>query len=360
MYINQIKLINFRNFRENNFTFPHKHIVLKGENGVGKTNVLESIYLLCTGKSQRKSRRFEMINFNAEYFYIEGDFFFNNNKNVNAALGFGKENKSSYLIENVKTDNFLEWFGCRPALAFCSDDINLIYGPPENRRKFFDLFGSYLESSYLNLIIQYRYWLIRKNHLLHKKFDVIQCDLYDEKIAHYGTELIFQRRYLLDQLKKYFCLIYNKIFSNSEAVDILYESSPRLVSSSKNLCKNVFYNMLCDYRKRDLKSGFSSFGPHRDDITILLNGRRARHFSSRGQGRSLALSLKLASSISIENHFKESIIYLVDDTVSELDALRSKKFFPYIQERGQVFIAAPEGNNFYDKDFFYINISDYK
>ena len=107
-----------------------------GDNGVGKTNILESIYLLCTGKSHKKSKRIEMINFNNDYFFIEGDFSFKNIPVFKVGLGFGYDKRPSYLLDNKKIDTFLDWFGCRPVLSISSDDINLIYGSPENRRKY--------------------------------------------------------------------------------------------------------------------------------------------------------------------------------------------------------------------------------
>ena len=213
MYINTLKLINFRNYNEINYYFPEKCIVLIGKNGIGKSNLLESIYLLCTGKSYKNSKRIEMINFLSNYFFIEGNFFFKNKSSICVSLGFGKDYKSSYLINNLITNDFHYWFGRRPVLSFSYEDINLVYGSPETRRKFLDFFGCYLDSSYLQNLLQYRYWLQLKNRLLCSEFNSIQCDLYDEKIAEYGTMLILKRIFLIEQLLIYFSKIYNGVFN---------------------------------------------------------------------------------------------------------------------------------------------------
>jgi DNA replication and repair protein RecF len=357
MHLNRLILTNFRNFHEKTFFFGENGIVFEGKNGIGKTNVLEAIYLLCTGKSQRKSKRIDMINFDSDYFYIEGNFFFDSQKCLDVALGFGKEKKTTFILDNNTTNDFIKWFDHRPVMSFSSEDIFIVYGSPDCRRKFLDLFGSLIDSSYLQLVLEYRYWLTRKNHLLHNKFNVIQCEIYDDKIAQCGTELIFKRSDLIGQLKLYFSSIYKEISGNSDCVDIFYESSPNLGNSSKNFGKNVFYNILCDHRNKDRISRFSSFGPHRDDFQININGRDAKQFSSQGQCRSLSLALKISSSMIIENICKEHIIYLVDDTVSELDSFRTEHFFPLIQNRGQIFLTAPQGKLSYCKDFQCVNIS---
>jgi DNA replication and repair protein RecF len=298
-----------------------------------------------------------MINFDSDHFYIEGNFFFDSQKYLDVALGFGKEKKTTYILDNNTTNDFIQWFDHRPVMSFSSEDIFVIYGSPECRRRFLDLFGSFIDSSYLQLVLEYRYWLTCKNHLLHNKFNVIQCEVYDEKIANFGTELIFKRSVMIEQLKLNFSSIYNEISGNSECVDIFYESSPNMSNCSKNCCKNVFYNILCDHRNKDRISRFSSFGPHRDDFKILINGRDAKQFSSQGQCRSLSLALKICSSIIIENICKEHIIYLVDDTISELDSFRTEHFFPLIQNRGQIFLTAPQGKRSYYKDFECVDIS---
>jgi DNA replication and repair protein RecF len=344
MFLKNLKLCNFRNFREKQFSFNNRFVVFEGRNGAGKSNTLESIYLLCTGKSYRNTRKRDLINFDADYFFIEGDFEFSASEQVSIALGYSNEKKSTYLKNSQKKESYLEWFRPpRPVLSFSSDDIYLVYGSPENRRKFLDFYGSLMDPAYLELLLEYRYWLKCKNVLLNSRFDEHQCDIYDEKLSVSGLKIIIKRYELIVNLKEQFNNIYHEISNNSELAEIVYNSCVALDKISKNDGKNVFYTMLHECRKKDLQLRYSSFGPHREDVSILLNGRLARQFSSQGQGRTLALSLKLASSVSLENSLQEQILYLIDDTVSELDNVRTDNFFPLIKNRGQVFMATPEG-----------------
>lgn len=357
MYIKNLRLCNFRNLTEREFEFPEGCIVLEGKNGTGKTNLLESIYLLCTGKSQRKASRSEMINFNSDCFYTEGTFFFSSKQTETVSLGYSRDKKSSYQIDSAKITDFSEWFGKRPVLSFSLDDIFLIQGAPDVRRRFFDLTGCFIDSSYFYLLVTYRNLLVRKNALLHSSFNSVQCDLYDEQLALYGTQLIEKRADLIDSLNKRFKTVHARIFSSSERVDLLYEPSVNLDISRKNGWKNVFYTMLCDTRDKDRTMGFSSTGPHRDNIKFLLDSRDAKKYGSQGQCRSMALAVKIACGDMIEQTMGERIIYLVDDSVSELDSCRTENFFPFIENRGQIFVATPSGKLSFKKEYYPVDVS---
>jgi DNA replication and repair protein RecF len=359
MFLKSLKIKNFRNFEERQFLFSDGFIALEGKNGIGKSNLLESIYLLCTGKSYRNTKKKEMINFNSDFFYVEGNFNFDSaNKTVSTAISYNREKNTVFIQDMVKKESYIDWFiPPRPVISFSNNDINLIYGPPENRRKFLDLFGCLLDPSYLQILLEYRYWLNCKNVLLNGNFDVCLCDIYDEKIATTGSEIIKKRILLIENLKLNFMTIYQNLANNSETVEIVYNLLPEPDKFSINDCKNVFYTMLRNCRKKDQQLGYSSYGPHRDDVSFLLNERAARQFSSQGQGRTLALAIKLSSSMTLEKTLNERLVYIIDDTVSELDKIRTDNFFPYVKNRGQVFMALPEGKLPRNNDFNYINIS---
>ena len=356
MFLKNIKMQNFRNFRDISFDFPDGLIVLEGKNGIGKTNLLESIYLLCTGKSQRKSNRDEMISFGTDCFYVEGNFY-SNDSIFNVGIGYSTDKKISLLLNHQKKNHFSDWFGGRPIISFNSDDLFLITGGPENRRKFIDLFGSYSDTLYFRQLITYRYLIQRKNILLRSKnFNELQCTVYDEKLAETGSQILLKRIDLIGQINRFFSGIYSDIAQNSDCVKIEYESVLDTGKYSKDTCKNVFYNRLLKLRQKDMDAGFSTFGPHREDFKISINGKNSRKFASQGQCRTLSLSLKLSSSFSLEDKLKERSIFIIDDTVSELDSYRLDNFFSIVNNRGQVFIAAPVGRLTKQNDFFKVDI----
>lgn len=331
------------------FIFSGRNILLEGINGIGKSSVLEAIYILCTGKSPRKATKLEMINFSSQYSFVEGDFVLDKDPKKIVKVGIGMDrsgkNPTSYLIDNTKKE-FMEWFGTRPVVSFSPEDIYLIYGSPENRRKFFDVYGSFIDREYLKTLLEYRFWLSRKNNLLRNKIeDDIQYDIYDQKLSDTGIELIFKRWELIEKLKVRFIYNFERIFNGKGKIEISYETLPKLyINSGKKNCKNVFFNLLCEERKKDLITGFTRIGPHREDIKILFNGKDSRYYSSQGEGRAISLALKLSVSEIIEQMRGESIIYIIDDTVAELDEQKTESFFSFFKDKkGQIFVASPSG-----------------
>jgi DNA replication and repair protein RecF len=359
MFLKFLKLLNFRNFKEISFDFSDSLIVVEGRNGIGKTNLLESIYLLCTGKSQRKSSRLEMIHFDAHNFFVEGEFA-GNNSPLNVGIGYSRDKKISLLLNGIIQESLFEWFGARSIISFSSEDILLITGGPENRRKFVDLFGSFYDIAYLRNLIGYRFYLQRRNVLLRSNnFDKIQCEVYDEKLAEFGSELVLLRFSLIDQLNRFFLTVYREIADNSDQVKIEYDSVLDVRKYSKDTCKNVFYDKLANVRKKDIDAGFSTFGPHREDLKIFLNEKNSRKFASQGQCRTLSLSMKLSSSFSLEEQHNNRSIFIIDDTVSELDTYRLDSFISLVKNRGQVFIGTPLGRLSNKEDCCRVDIPEY-
>jgi DNA replication and repair protein RecF len=140
----------------------------------------------------------------------------------------------------------------------------------------------------------------------------------------------------------------------------MYVPSIHCDSSSKKEWKNVFYSVLNESRKKDIETGFSSLGPHRDDIRFFLDQKSAKTFGSQGQCRSIALSLKLSSILCIETYRQDGMIFLVDDAVSELDKYRTSKVYPLIENKGQIFIATPVFDSLANKSLLRCIVADGK
>lgn len=256
----------------------------------------------------------------------------------------------------VKETNFVRWFGRRPVISFTSDDIFLVSGSPEIRRKFIDLLCSQIDHEYLKLLFEYKHWLRCRNSLLQSNFHPYQCDIYDEKLSIIGSEIIEKRFLFIDTVKDDFKRVYKELSRQSDNVTIEYNSTINSRCSSKKVGKNVFYTRLLENREKDKNCGYTSYGPHRDTLAFYFNEKDARIFCSQGQCRSLALSLKIACGILLENFIQEKIIYLVDDAVSELDSHRTEQFFSMIDKRGQIFIAMPLGKTMFGNSFQTIHL----
>lgn len=340
MNLHHLRLLNFRNYNDLILSFPAEGAVFEGMNGSGKTNILEAIYILCTGRSQRGAKRSEMINFRHNETFLEGEFIKNGESTI-ASMGFSRDKKVVMKLNGTPVSSFSEWFGRRPVVSFGTDDMQLVNGNPEIRRKFIDILCSQIDSEYLSSIVAYKHSLLSRNRILASNFNKLQCEIYEEKMVESGAEIFVKRNQILKILGSLLNDYYGEISGNKETVELAYEPSISCECISKNEWKNVFYKVLKERRNKDIEIGFSSIGPHRDDIRFLLNQKPAKSYGSQGQCRSIVLALKLSSVSCIEHFRNEDMIFLIDDAVSELDQDRTSRVFPLIENKGQVFIATP-------------------
>jgi DNA replication and repair protein RecF len=351
MSLSHINLQNFRNYLSLDLEIPENGCVLEGFNGSGKSNFLESIYMVCTARSQRNAKRLEMIKFDSSFSFIEADFLNIDRSISKRSIGFSRD-KSLVLKKNdIKTDSVIDWFSDRPVISFGPNDLFLVYGTPEDRRKFIDILCSQIFDDYLKNLIHFKKSLQNRNHLLQSISDEIQISIYEEQMSIFGSEIVSKRKELISALNPFFSGFYSSICNGTESVDLQYLSSFKNDCSSKIEWKKVFFKELVERRKRDQELGFSSFGPHRDDISIFLNKKVAKHFCSQGQCRSIVLSLKLGSVFCLEKYRKETMLFLIDDAFSELDSDRTSRVFPLLEKKGQIFLAVPELKKDHLKEF---------
>ncbi|MFP4162746.1 MAG: DNA replication/repair protein RecF [Chitinispirillaceae bacterium] len=341
MHLNRLRLQNFRNYTDLEMEFPPQGALFEGANGAGKTNLLESIHLLCTGRSQRRASRATMIRHEEHSAFAEGVFSYEQAASK-ASIGFSRDKKVVMRRDDVVVNTFSEWFGERPVVSFGIDDLDLVYGSPESRRRFLDMLLCQMDRSYLEALVKYRRSMLCRNSLMGKTDDPLQFELYEEGMAEAGVELVFGRQKIVSELKSVLSDFYRQISEGSESADVEYEPRWKCDLTGKNECKNVFLHFLSERREKDVEMGFSASGPHRDDLRFLLDRKPAKTFGSQGQCRSYVLSLKLGSVLLIERHIQDNMIFLIDDAVSELDSGRSSRVYPLLEGKGQVFIATPK------------------
>lgn len=342
MYLKQLSLSNFRNYKDLLLEFPLDGAFFEGENGSGKTNLLESIYMLCTGRSQRNALKNEMVNFDSLSASIEGIFISETGEETkNRSIVFNRKVVIAIKNNDKKSPSFAEWFGTQTIMSFSPNDGEIIHGNPAERRKFLDVLISLFDKEYLHALIKYRKNLSLRNMLLKKGMDEILCEIYEEKMAEAGAIICQKRSLALESLIKEFLPLYREISAQKDVVFFNY--GPSFVSdlSSIKTWKEVFYIMLGERRKKDLEMGFSSIGPHRDDVLFFINNKPAGKYASKGQCRSIVLSLKIGSCFFLEKQTGKKPIILFDDAVSELDTGRTQRVFSLVEKQGQTFIASP-------------------
>jgi len=314
--IKSIKLQNYRNYSNLELSFHEKTNIFYGDNGQGKTNILEALYLAGTTKSHRRSKDRDLIQFGYEEGHIEMVVEKNHSQHI-IDIHLKKNNSKGIAINKIPIRRAGELFGLVHFIFFSPEDLNLIKAGPSARRRFMDLELCQLDKIYLNNLHNYNKVVSQRNALLresNKNGKLIETlDVWDMQLVKYGNEIIDSRRDFIDKINKIVDNIQGRLTGNREDLRIFYD---------KNIETNKFDFALKKNREKDIKMKATSVGPHRDDICFISNKIDLRHFGSQGQQRTAALALKLAELELVRETIRDAPVLLLDDVLSELDQHR--------------------------------------
>ncbi len=342
MFIKNIKIENFRNIDLMEIN-PHKEInVIYGQNGQGKTNLLEAVWLFTGCKSFRNSKDTELVKFESDYSEISINFETELREN-NATVFIDK--KRSAILNGISLNSPRELIGKYYSVVFSPIHLSLIKDGPVNRRKFIDTAISQIDNLYAKKLMYFNHLIQQKNALLKNAAEnpslLDTLDIWDEKIAIAGSEVIYDRIEYIKKLQKKSTEIYNGISGEKEELSIKYLSNVRYESEQKEDIAKIYFETMKKHRPNDLYLKNTTSGPHRDDIEILINKISARKFGSQGQQRSASLSMKLGEAEIIKDLKGEHPIILLDDVMSELDITRQNYILNKMTGK-QVFISCCE------------------
>ncbi len=349
MILQELTALNFRNYEKITIELPCEGALFLGVNGSGKTNLLEAISFALLGKSPRTSSIREMIRLGEREAYVKAKFSTTEGL-CSQSIGFSREKQVKVSHNDISGSSLSDLYGENRFIYFGPDDIILVTGTPEEKRRFLDLTISQVSTEYLLTLIKYRKILRQRNTLLTGKFDPVLCDIYDKELAVCMSIIVAEREKFFLEISKDVTDIYNRV-CNSES-EVTVQFAPSICFSSAE----DYENALRERRYRDLENGFTSIGPHRDNFRCKKDGRSIIGFGSQGQCRSSALALKIASTNYLTRDDKE-LILAVDDAFSDLDKGRREKFFAEISNRGQLFIAvhSEEERSYYPLTSFSIS-----
>lgn len=310
MIIKTVKLVNFRNHIQYELDCNDKTSLILGENGCGKTSVLEAIYILMQGKSFRAVDS-EILKRGEEFYRIELEYV-NGEKTV--ATYNGKDKIFTLLDKKTKR---LPKKNKYPVVLFLPSDLNLVSNSPSRRRDYFDRIFGQLDENYSNTLSRYEKALKQRNELLKSDF-VSTSGLFSWNVllAKYGSEINRLRKKFLAEINKRFTEVYRTIAENEDAVEI--ELITEVSDESKYL------SLLEAEYQRDLRLGHTGFGIHKDDFLFVFNGGEADGSASRGEVRSMILALKFIEAEMIYRELRLKPVVLLDDVFSELDEVRRK------------------------------------
>jgi len=375
MYLEELQLKNFRNYSDVNLKFDRTAALFFGDNAQGKTNLLESIRYISSGKSHRVTNQDDLIGWGREFALIRAQV---NGHLIELELRPG--NILKIKVDKAYCRKKSDFTSILPSVIFTPEDLKIIKDGPSNRR---DLLDNILESIYPDhsaLKAQYQKILNQRNSLIkniagaefnREEINNPTLSAWDENLAKYGSEIIKKRQDLVSRMGPGFSRLMMEFFPEIKA-DIFYvyswnRKSAEFVSSESEMhealpglglpcgklpqtvppiedIKHCFLNMLKQNLRRELSYRTTITGPHRDDFIILLNGKDIRAFGSQGQQRISAISLRLCEIEVIKESLKKDPVLLLDDILSELDFTREKIVLNLIKDKYQTFITTSNIN----------------
>ena len=335
MFTKTLKIINFKNHSEKSFDFSSEINCFVGNNGAGKTNILDALHYISMGKSFLGNSDFQNIKEDENFFSIESEIE-GEEKNDIIKILLQKEAKK-IIKKNEKTyERMADHIGFLPSVMISPYDANLISDGGESRRKFLDAMISQTDSEYLFNLIQYQKTLQQRNALLkyfqkNRTFDLDSLEIYKEPITKFGTQIFKKRQLFVEAILPTIQHFYTIISKGNEKVTVIYES---------DLNEDNFENLLTKNLEKDRQLTYTSKGIHKDDLRFEMNGNLIKKFGSQGQQKSFLIALKLAQIKRIKEITNKNPILLLDDIFDKLDDNRVSQLIELVNEQnfGQIFI----------------------
>lgn len=339
--LQSLRLQNFRSYADSTFEFKEGVTIIVGPNASGKTNLLEAIQYISTGSSYRV-RDAELVMFETEQARLEAHTT-EEHRVVAISLDQQTNNTTKEFVINTQHYKRLSAQKQLPVVLFEPDHLRLLHAGPEHRREFLDNILAQTTSGYSTLLRNYRRALAQRNSLL-KSVSSTGGHLPDQlfawniRLSELGGAIAVRRAKLVELINESAEAVYQQIAHTDQKVRLQYKSACLLLNYSTELLKQ-----LEAHTQADIARGFTAYGPHRDDLVILLENHDARDSASRGEIRTLLLTLKVLEMRIIEEAFDKKPLLLLDDVFSELDGTRRKALTYFLRDR-QTFISTTDAD----------------
>jgi DNA replication and repair protein RecF len=355
MYLKSIHLENFRNYENLKVEFDPKPgiFILMGQNAQGKTNFLESIFMLSFPRSFRAKQPKELVRFNQNYYTAKGEFA-SSHRDFSLKIGYQvKPVKRSYQQNDIQID-LKEYLTNFQTVIFTPEDIEIISGSPSERRRLIDTILSQTDREYFEQIVGFSRILKQRNALLKrirmKKANVSELKFWNDQLINHIEEITKKRKEFFEIIQAKVTEIYQEISEDhSENIEIEYSYSGKSREGHYDSYRDILESLLVDEQQREVEVGHTVIGSHRDDFTINLNKKSVAQYCSRGEKRSFMLALKIAEISYLEEITSHKPILLLDDVFSELDKNRRNKLLE-LTKNYQTFITTVEKSYFADYD----------
>jgi DNA replication and repair protein RecF len=336
VHLAHLRLRDFRNYARLDADFAPGFHLLLGDNAQGKTNILESIYLMATLRSFRGVGGAQMIRHGQRGYFVGGNIVGAGEREVKM---FWSARERKLALDGQPVKKLADYLGTLRTVVFCTEDLQLVKGAARARRRFLDLLLAQTRPGYLPLLQRYMRAVRARNALLKQRaIDEAALDSFSQELLKLGDQIIRARRELAPKFSPLARLAYRRISNDAEELRIEYQPS----------VEKDFTVELAQSRARERSYRSTLVGPHRDDLQLLLNEKSAAQFGSEGQKRTLAIALKMAQAEFLTGIHGSPPVLLIDDVMGELDEKRRSGFLPLLEHArkasGQVFMTATEEN----------------
>ena len=335
MIITNLKIQNFKNHQEQEFGFSKQINCFVGNNGVGKTNILDALHYLSMAKSFLGNKDLNNIKTDQDFFTIEATVDDGEKENI-IKVQQPKDAKKIIKKNDKPYDRIADHIGFLPSVIISPYDLNLISDSGESRRKFLDAMISQTDSEYLFNLIQYQKTVQQRNALLkdfakNRYFDADSLEIYNEPLIKFGTRIFKKRKEFVDSIVPLIQNYYEIISKGKEKITVIYES---------DLQDNTFGPLLQQNLEKDRILTYTSKGIHKDDLLFEMNGISMKRTASQGQQKSFLISLKLSQMNRIKELTGKTPILLLDDIFDKLDDSRVSQLIELVNQElfGQIFI----------------------
>ena len=334
VWLRRLSCRDFRNFERLDLELPEAGVAIIGENGQGKTNLLESIYYMQVLRSARGARDQDLVRFGAKGFHISAGSSLNGG-DARSELSVGFETagkKKKVTLDGGVVARLSEAFGSLPSVMFSPRDIQMIAGAPSERRRFLDLVLALTSRRYLGALQHYRAALTRRNAALRdaaRNGDEDAAAVWEPSLAEHGATLVCERAAWVKERAAEFSRLSAAIGEPGTSV-MAYSSQ---IAKSEDP-RGALADALARQRKHDIRRGMTHSGPHRDDLALILDSRDLRVFGSAGQQRTAAIALRMLEGATLREARGVSPVMLLDDPFAELDARRSARILELLRNAG--------------------------
>ena len=357
MWISSLQLENFRNYRQLSVSFEPGINLLIGENGAGKTNLVEACVYLSTLESHRVSGYTALIGSEgaSSQLSLKAK---NNGREISVAAELNRDKPNRYFLNSHQVKRTSDLVGVSKVVVFAPEDLDLVRRDPQDRRKFLDESMIQLKPRLAGVKADYERVLKQKAALLKSARqvsspDLTTLDIWDDQLVALGTEIIFHRQELISKIFPLLQDFYRQLSGQPESLELILKTSvaggeeedefQSLSNWDKQEIQDAFYQRLAELRPKELERGVSLVGPHRDELTILKSGLLARNHASQGEAWSLALGLKLAMAQLLRSDSQSGDpVLILDDVFAVLDAGRRQRLVEFVINNEQVLITSAD------------------